>query len=84
TSYTAKLLSAGPSKVAKKIGEEGVELSLAIAGEPETSVIGESVDVIYHLLVGLRSRGVSLDDIAAEISSRHGLSGLEEKAQRET
>lgn len=83
TSYTAQLLGKGPSKIAKKIIEEGGELALALAGEDEQAVASEAADVLYHMLVGLRARGVSLEDVAATLTAREGTSGLEEKASRD-
>ena len=82
TSYTAKLLQDGPGKCAKKLGEEGVELALAIASEDAQNVSAEAADLIYHLLVGLRSREVSLDAVAEALIKRQGMSGLDEKAGR--
>lgn len=83
-SYTAQLLSKGPSKIAKKIIEEGGELALALTGENDTAVASEAADVLYHMLVGLRARGISLDDVAAILAARQGTSGLDEKASRQS
>jgi phosphoribosyl-ATP pyrophosphohydrolase len=82
SSWTAKLLAGGPPLTAKKLGEEGVEAALAIVAQGDKEVAGEAADVIYHLLVALRSRGVSLDAVAAELKKRQGKSGVEEKASR--
>lgn len=82
-SYTAQLLSAGPTKCAKKFGEEAVELALAVSGEDDAHVAAESADVLYHLLVALRARGVSLNDVAKALAARQGQSGLAEKASRQ-
>jgi len=81
-SYTASLLQAGPLKCAKKLAEEGAELALAIAAQDQQAVADEAGDVLYHLLVGLRSRGVSLNAVADALAGRQGLSGLAEKAAR--
>ena len=81
-SYTAKLLSKGPAKCAKKLGEEAVELALAIAAEGDDEVASEAADLLYHLTVALRSRGITLDDVAAALAARQGTSGLAEKAAR--
>ena len=81
-SYTAQLLAKGPSKIAKKIIEEGGELGLALVSEDRQSVASEAADVLYHLLVGLCARGVSLDAVAAILAAREGVSGLDEKASR--
>lgn len=81
-SYTAQLLAKGPAACAKKLGEEGVELALAVSSQSEAEVAAEAGDVLYHLLVALRVRGVSLDEVAAVLAKRQGQSGLAEKATR--
>lgn len=81
-SWTAKLLAGGPALAAKKLGEEGVEAALAVAAQGDDDVAQEAADVIYHLLVALRSRGVALDRVAKVLESRQGESGLDEKAAR--
>jgi phosphoribosyl-ATP pyrophosphohydrolase len=81
-SYTAQLLAKGATACAKKLGEEGVEAALAVASQGETEVASEAGDVLYHLLVALRARGVSLDDVATVLAKRQGVSGLAEKASR--
>lgn len=60
-SYTARLLAAGPARAAKKLGEEGVETALAVAAGTEAEVAEEAADLLYHLLVALRSRGLALN-----------------------
>ena len=82
TSYTAQLLAKGPAKIAEKIIEEGGELAFALTDESDDAVASEAADVLYHMLVGLRARGVSLDDIANMLAAREGTSGLAEKAGR--
>ncbi len=82
TSWTAKLLAGGPAMTAKKLGEEGVEAALAVAAQSDEEVAREAADVVYHLLVALRSRGVSLDRVAKVLADRQGKSGLAEKASR--
>jgi phosphoribosyl-ATP pyrophosphohydrolase len=81
-SWTAKLLAGGPAVTAKKLGEEGVEAAIAVAHQSDTEVAAEAADVIYHLLVALRSRGVSLDKVGKVLEGRQGKSGIEEKAAR--
>ncbi|MEM7493967.1 MAG: phosphoribosyl-ATP diphosphatase [Pseudomonadota bacterium] len=81
-SYTAKLLSKGPLSCGKKIAEEGAELALAIAAQGEEESASEAADLLYHMLVGLRSKGVSLDKVAQALAKRQGVSGLAEKASR--
>ena len=81
-SYTASLLAKGPNKIAKKLIEEAGELGLALAGEGDADVTGEAADLLYHMLVGLEARGISLGAVAQVLAEREGLSGLEEKASR--
>jgi len=80
--YTAKLLSKGPLHCGKKIAEEGAELALALAAQSEKESAAEAADLLYHVLVGLRTRGVSLDHVADALRARQGISGLDEKASR--
>lgn len=82
TSYTAKLLAKGERKCAQKLVEEAGELAIALVSEGEAEAAGEAADLLYHLLVGLRSRGISLDAVAEKLSERQGISGLAEKAAR--
>jgi phosphoribosyl-ATP pyrophosphohydrolase len=82
SSYTAKLLSKGVEKCAKKFGEEAVELALAAVQGKKTDATREAADVLYHLLVLLKASGISPDDVMAELESRAGTSGLAEKASR--
>ena len=70
-SYTASLIQSGPKRAAQKIGEEGVETALAIAVGERDEVIYEAADLVYHLMVGLLSSGVSLQEIWAELEKRH-------------
>ena len=81
-SYTAKLLAQGPEKIAKKVIEEAGELGIALAAEGDDEVASEAADLLYHMLVGLEARGISLDWVAQALAGRQGLSGLEEKARR--
>jgi phosphoribosyl-ATP pyrophosphohydrolase len=81
-SYTRKLLDRGINHCAKKFGEEAVEAAIAAIGEDRTRLVGETADVLYHLLVVLHARGISLDDVEAELAARTRQSGLEEKAAR--
>lgn len=82
TSYTAKLLAKGPARIAKKLGEEGVEAALAGALENPEDLAEESADLLYHLAVLWVSVGVMPQDVAAILNARHGVSGLDEKAAR--
>ena len=83
-SYTAKLLSAGVARCAKKLGEESAELVIAAMGGDKREVAAESADLIYHFLVLLKAADVSLDEVMAELDRRTAQSGLEEKASRGT
>jgi phosphoribosyl-ATP pyrophosphohydrolase/phosphoribosyl-AMP cyclohydrolase len=73
-SYTAKLYARGPRRMAQKVGEEGVEVALAASGEAE-ELISESADLLFHLALLLRSRGLSLTDVTAELAARHQARG---------
>jgi phosphoribosyl-AMP cyclohydrolase / phosphoribosyl-ATP pyrophosphohydrolase len=70
-SYTARLLEKGVAKVAQKVGEEGVETALAGVAESNEKVVEESADLLFHLLVLLRARGVPLRDVVRKLESRH-------------
>ena len=82
SSYTRQLLDAGPVKCAKKLGEEAVETVIAGIGKDRDHLIAESADLLFHLLVLLKSRGVKLEEVEAALAQRTGMSGLEEKAAR--
>ena len=83
-SWTAKLLAKGPEKCAEKFGEEAVEAVIeAVRGDP-ARLTAEAADVLYHLLVMLAARGVDAADVWAELDRRAGVSGLAEKASRES
>ena len=81
-SYTAKLLAEGPTRAAKKFGEEAVEAVIAAAQGDRSALVAESADVLYHLLVLLHGCGVPLGDVMAELERRTAQSGLAEKASR--
>lgn len=82
TSYTAKLISKGVAKCAKKFGEEAVELALASVSNDKTEITAEAADVLYHFMVLLEAAGVSPDDVMTELKRREGTGGLVEKASR--
>jgi len=82
SSYTARLLSEGASRAAKKLAEEAVELAIAAAEGDQAAVAAESADVLYHWLVLLQACGVAPDAVAEALAAREGRSGLEEKASR--
>ena len=71
-SYTARLAAAGTKRIAQKVGEEGVELALAATAGSQQETIDEAADLVYHLIVLLADRGLSLEDIATRLEARHG------------
>lgn len=81
-SYTARLLAKGTAKCAQKLGEEATEAVIAAVTGERAELIKESADVIYHLLVLLRSEGVALSEVTDELDRRTAQSGLAEKAAR--
>ena len=81
-SWTAKLLAKGPDAAAAKVAEEGGELAEAVRRESDARVASEAADVLYHVFVALRARGVALDAVADALEARQGTSGLAEKAAR--
>ena len=81
-SYTRKLLDKGPEHCAKKLGEEALETVIAAIGNDRDHLIAESADLLFHLLVLLKSRGVTFQDVEAALARRTGMSGLQEKAAR--
>lgn len=82
-SYTRSLFEGGAAKIGAKIVEEAGELVAAITSETDERVDSEAGDVLFHVLVGLRSRGRSIRDVAAVLAKRFGTSGHTEKASRE-
>ncbi|MGZ3216282.1 phosphoribosyl-ATP diphosphatase [Paracoccus sp. T5] len=82
SSWTAKLLAKGPEKCAEKFGEEAIEAIIEAVKGDRTRLTSEAADVLFHLLVMLAARDVSLADVEAELARREGISGLQEKASR--
>ncbi|WP_284126203.1 phosphoribosyl-ATP diphosphatase [Parerythrobacter aestuarii] len=82
SSYVAKLHAKGLGKIAQKLGEEATEAVIAALTGSAEELTGEAADVLFHLLVLLNARGVSLADVLGELDRREGVSGLEEKASR--
>lgn len=82
TSYTKSLYDKGPSAIGAKVREEADEFGRALEGEADERVVSEAADVVYHLMVGLRARGVPARKVLAELATRFGTSGHEEKAGR--
>lgn len=81
-SYTAKLFARGTDKIAQKLGEEAVETVIAAVTKDRDGTIGESADLIYHLLVLWADAGIHPEDVLAELERREGISGIAEKASR--
>jgi phosphoribosyl-ATP pyrophosphohydrolase len=69
-SYTVRLLEAGEDEILKKIGEEAMEVILAAKGQGDERVVSEIADLFYHLLVLLAARGLTLDQVEAELRRR--------------
>jgi phosphoribosyl-ATP pyrophosphohydrolase len=82
TSYTKTLFDKGPAHIAKKFGEESVETVIAAVEGDTSALIRETADVLYHLLVLLEARDVSLAEVLSELGRRTNQSGLAEKASR--
>jgi phosphoribosyl-ATP pyrophosphohydrolase len=81
-SYTRQLLDKGVAHCAKKFGEEAIETTLAAVGESRERLASEAADLLYHLLVLLEARAVTLAEVEAVLAQRQTQSGLEEKASR--
>ena len=81
-SYTRRLVDRGVGHCAKKFGEEAIEAAIAAVAEDRDRMIAETADVLYHLLVVLRVRGISLAEVEAALAERTRQSGLDEKAAR--
>jgi phosphoribosyl-ATP pyrophosphohydrolase len=82
SSYTARLFARGRAKIAQKLGEEAVETVIEGVGDNPAALIGESADLLYHLLVLWAAAGVSPAEVAAELTRREGTSGIAEKRAR--
>ena len=82
SSWTAKLLAKGPEKCAEKFGEEAVEAIIEAVKGDRAKLTAEAADVVYHLLVMLAARDISLADVVVELERREGVSGIAEKASR--
>ena len=82
SSYTAKLLSQGRARIARKFGEEAIEAVIAATEGDKAALTAESADVLYHLLVAWADAGLVPADIWAELERREGVSGIDEKNSR--
>ncbi len=81
-SRTARLFKQGTGKIAKKVGEEAVEVAVAALNETRTDLVHESADLLYHLLVLWAERGVKPAQVFTELEDRFGVSGVEAKKAR--
>jgi phosphoribosyl-ATP pyrophosphohydrolase len=81
-SYVARLLARGAPVIARKLGEESIEAVVAALTGTREELVGEAADVLFHLLVLLAAKDVSLAEVMAELDRREGTSGLAEKAAR--
>jgi len=70
-SYTAKLLAEGPRRIAQKVGEEGLELALAGVAQSDPEIVGEAADLLFHMLLLLKVKGLSLAQVIVELEARH-------------
>ena len=70
-SYTTSLFEAGVRRCAQKVGEEGVDTALAAVAQDDAALVGEAADLVFHLMVTLRARGLSLEDVRSELKRRH-------------
>jgi phosphoribosyl-AMP cyclohydrolase / phosphoribosyl-ATP pyrophosphohydrolase len=84
SSYVRSLYDGGSEKIGAKLREEADELARAVAGESVERVASEAADVLFHVMVALRSRSVSITDVLAELERRTGTSGHAEKTSRKT
>jgi len=82
TSHVAKMLKRGTHRVAKKVGEEGVEVAIAAAMKDRAGMVSESADLLFHLLILWHKERISPAEIAAEFKRREGVSGITEKQSR--
>ncbi len=81
-SYTAKLLAGGTAKIAQKLGEEAVEAAIAAVQGSRSALVGESADLLYHLVVLWADAGIAPAEIWTELARREGISGIAEKKSR--
>lgn len=81
-SYVARLHAKGLAKIAQKVGEEAVEAVIAAMSDDRNGLVGEAADLLFHLLVLLGAKGVTLAEVLAELDRREGVSGIDEKAAR--
>jgi phosphoribosyl-ATP pyrophosphohydrolase len=81
-SHTRRLLDEAPIKPAKKLGEEAVEVAIAALAQDDKALIGETADLLYHLLVVLESRHIALDDVLGELERRMSATALNQNRRK--
>jgi phosphoribosyl-ATP pyrophosphohydrolase len=81
-SHTRRLLDDGPIKPAKKLGEEAVEVAIAALAQDDDALIGETADLLYHLLVVLESRHIALEDVLCELEGRMSATALNQNKRK--
>jgi phosphoribosyl-ATP pyrophosphohydrolase len=81
-SYVASLYAKGLDQILKKVGEEASEVIIAAKGDDKQALINEMADLWFHSLILLINEGLSIEQVTQELDRRFGMSGLEEKAQR--
>lgn len=84
SSHTARLLAKGPAKCAQKFGEEAVETVIAVVEGDRAEIASEAADALYHLMVALAARDMRLDEVLSVLEARQGVSGVAEKAARDS
>ncbi len=84
TSYVAKLLKKGTRRIAKKVGEEAVEVAIAAVAQPKAKTVSESADLLFHLMLLWHALGIAPAEVMDELKRREGVSGIAEKASRTT
>jgi phosphoribosyl-ATP pyrophosphohydrolase len=82
SSHTARLFARGRAKIAQKLGEEAIETVIEGVRDNPAALVGESADLLYHLLVLWADAGISPADVATELTRREGTSGIDEKQAR--
>ena len=81
-SHVAKMLKRNTARIAKKVGEEGVEVAIAAAQRDHEAMVAESADLLFHLMILWHKERIAPAEIAAEFKRREGVSGIAEKASR--
>ncbi len=82
TSYVAKMMKKGTRRIAKKVGEEGVEVAIAAVAQPKDKAVSESADLLFHLLILWKALAIAPADVMNELKRRENISGITEKKSR--